>query len=662
MQAFMQPLEYLSCHMPRIAASLVCKRPWLGGQVTHKVFLCRNRKSIVMWSELTSMSSIFAPRDEVGILAGSDEAFSVLGETMHKAAAVGVEVVRPPRFIVVGAQSSGKSTLLNALIGADQVLPVGSDMTTKVPLEVHFQCAPGASEVTISVSHRDGDTYVVDAEESVPVKPDVIVGSIERLSSQLAGPEAGVGDAGRSIHMHVVGPACPFLELVDLPGLVTVHRADKGQPEDTPRRIENLIAQYAGDAESTYLLLVMPARVDMETDIAWSVAKRFDPHGDRTAVILTKPDLAEGHALDRYLSDSGPSSLRAGLGYHVCCLQHGTAGEQAYFAGAVARFRGHEARLGVTRVIATMSDHLKHNVRSRRAGMLAAIAEQHATIHDDWIRQRGVLQLAESATSGGVDAMLTEIVMGAHEDLFRRGGQVGQCLFSAMRHTGVQLVPRWTPDLEAELDGALRAGHGLHLPIGSILGDVLQAFLKADSGRLVCLVDLAANGCFEELRDILCGRVAHHLERRCAPLRCLRRLVQAACDDVVAECGKNFLQLANQLARIEFDYVWLTESFLGLYDLTDAIDDTPQGAKALVTKYLTVVGHVLEHNLSKAAISTILMPFAQRLRSRITELMADDSQALESLLQPDGEDIAAARLAQQRHENIQRLKTALESF
>ena len=47
-------------------------------------------------------------------------------------------VVSLPKIVVIGSQSVGKSSLLEAILGRD-CLPRGDGMTTKVPLELRLQ-------------------------------------------------------------------------------------------------------------------------------------------------------------------------------------------------------------------------------------------------------------------------------------------------------------------------------------------------------------------------------------------------------------------------------------------------------------------------------------------------------------------------------------------
>ena len=54
---------------------------------------------------------------------------------------VGDRLARPPRIVLLGEFNSGKSTLANALIGA-QVLPTSIHANTRVPLLIHYADAP----------------------------------------------------------------------------------------------------------------------------------------------------------------------------------------------------------------------------------------------------------------------------------------------------------------------------------------------------------------------------------------------------------------------------------------------------------------------------------------------------------------------------------------
>ena len=66
-----------------------------------------------------------------GVLELADSINSIFQD--HK-----VEHIKLPKIVVVGTQSSGKSSVLNSIIG-NEILPTGSSMVTRTPLEIRMK-------------------------------------------------------------------------------------------------------------------------------------------------------------------------------------------------------------------------------------------------------------------------------------------------------------------------------------------------------------------------------------------------------------------------------------------------------------------------------------------------------------------------------------------
>ena len=67
-----------------------------------------------------------------------------------------------PRLVVVGSQSSGKSSLLNSIIGMD-ILPTGTNMVTRVPLQLELIQSKSNSNKAVFGNYLDG-TWNTDNE------------------------------------------------------------------------------------------------------------------------------------------------------------------------------------------------------------------------------------------------------------------------------------------------------------------------------------------------------------------------------------------------------------------------------------------------------------------------------------------------------------------
>ena len=82
----------------------------------------------------------------------------------------------------------------------------------------------------------------------------------------------------------------PDLSLVDLPGITKIPLKGSDHPENIEEITMNLCSKYISDPW-TIILCVAMANVDITTSDAIKLAKRFDPHGERTLCALTKIDL-----------------------------------------------------------------------------------------------------------------------------------------------------------------------------------------------------------------------------------------------------------------------------------------------------------------------------------------------------------------------------------
>ncbi|KAL7852693.1 hypothetical protein SRHO_G00184780 [Serrasalmus rhombeus] len=183
-----------------------------------------------------------------------------------------------PTIAVIGDQSSGKSSVLEALSGV--ALPRGSGIVTRCPLELKLR------KIKCGVHWRAVISY---QEEFIEFDdPSLVEGYVAEAQNVLAGD--GVGICDDLITLEIMSPDVCDLTLIDLPGIARV--PVKGQPEDIGDQIKNLIRSFIEKSE-TINLVVVPCNVDIATTEALKMAQEVDPEGKRTLAILTKPDLVD---------------------------------------------------------------------------------------------------------------------------------------------------------------------------------------------------------------------------------------------------------------------------------------------------------------------------------------------------------------------------------
>lgn len=199
--------------------------------------------------------------------------------------ALGVEQdLALPAIAVIGDQSSGKSSVLEALSGV--ALPRGSGIVTRCPLVLKLRKLKEGEEWRGKVSYDDIEVELSD--------PSEVEEAINKGQNFIAGVGLGISD--KLISLDVSSPNVPDLTLIDLPGITRV--AVGNQPADIGRQIKRLIKTYIQKQE-TINLVVVPSNVDIATTEALSMAQEVDPDGDRTIGILTKPDLVDRGTEDK---------------------------------------------------------------------------------------------------------------------------------------------------------------------------------------------------------------------------------------------------------------------------------------------------------------------------------------------------------------------------
>ncbi|XP_059210557.1 interferon-induced GTP-binding protein Mx-like [Centropristis striata] len=180
-----------------------------------------------------------------------------------------------PAIAVIGDQSSGKSSVLEALSGV--ALPRGSGCC---PLELKMKRRKEGEKWYGKISYKGKEKLMkdpADVEEEIRKAQDEIPGFFSRISEELISLEIG-------------SPHVPDLTLIDLPSIIRV--AVKGQPENTGEQIKTLIQKFINRQETT-ILVVVPCNVDIATTEALKMAQEVDPEGERTLGVLTKPDLVD---------------------------------------------------------------------------------------------------------------------------------------------------------------------------------------------------------------------------------------------------------------------------------------------------------------------------------------------------------------------------------
>ena len=157
----------------------------------------------------------------------------------------------------------------------------------------------------------------------------------------------------------------------------------QGQPKDIKEQIRAMVGAYISQSR-TIILLICPARADLEADPAVELAREHDPRGERTVGVLTKVDLMnQGTDVTKYLSNTVPADLQLALGYFACkmrgpaeaglSVREGFGAEEQFFSAHPSYGRAHAPfadRLGVPPLTRFLSRVLLQHLRQHMPSIL----------------------------------------------------------------------------------------------------------------------------------------------------------------------------------------------------------------------------------------------------------------------------------------------------
>ncbi|XP_047321253.1 dynamin-related protein 3A-like isoform X2 [Impatiens glandulifera] len=266
-----------------------------------------------------------------------------------------------PQVAVVGSQSSGKSSVLEALVGRD-FLPRGSGICTRRPLVLQLlqtkSKQDGTEEEYGEFLHLPGKRFT-DFNE--------IRSEIQAETERGAGGNKGVSD--KQIRLKIFSPNVLDITLVDLPGITKVPVGD--QPSNIEALIRTMIMSYI-KCPTCLILAVTPANADLANSDALQIAGNADPNGERTIGVITKLDIM----------DRGTDARNFLLG-KVIPLRLGYVGvvnrSQQVYSDIADRCGVPQLAKKLNQVLIQQIKRVLPELRSRISAELVSVAKEHAS-------------------------------------------------------------------------------------------------------------------------------------------------------------------------------------------------------------------------------------------------------------------------------------------
>ncbi|KAJ6232088.1 vacuolar protein sorting-associated protein [Anaeramoeba flamelloides] len=225
-----------------------------------------------------------------------DSLIVVINKIQDTLASAKITTFELPQIIVVGEQSSGKSSVLESIVKMD-FLPRGNNIVTRRPLilqlhkildnkkEQRKKSSQKKNEIRLETErpwgeflHQKGKKYFNFEKIRQEIQDET-----DRIAK-------GKEISSKPIRLSIYSRDTVNLTLVDLPGLT--NNPIGNQKKDLPERIYKMVTQFASNPRAL-ILCVIPANIDIANSRAYKLAKTIDPESERTLAILTKIDLMD---------------------------------------------------------------------------------------------------------------------------------------------------------------------------------------------------------------------------------------------------------------------------------------------------------------------------------------------------------------------------------
>ncbi|KAI1076934.1 dynamin family protein [Whalleya microplaca] len=252
-----------------------------------------------------------------------------------------------PQIIVCGDQSSGKSSVLEAISGV--LFPVKSNLCTRFPTELVLRRSD-QTDVTVSiVPHSSLGLSEQKRLSSFRKKLDGFEGFPQLVEEAQAA--MGISTHGKAfskdlLRIEITGADRPHLTIIDLPGLI--HSETKQQSAADVGLVREVVEAYMKQRRSI-VLAVVSAKNDYANQVVLKLARDVDKKGARTMGVITKPDTlipGSGSEAD-YISLAQNQEVQFDLGWHVLknldsetqkgpsLLGHRNSEEADFFSGGI---------------------------------------------------------------------------------------------------------------------------------------------------------------------------------------------------------------------------------------------------------------------------------------------------------------------------------------
>lgn len=567
--------------------------------------------------------------------------FSEVNDNNHK--------ITLPKIVVVGTQSSGKSTVLNAIMALD-ILPTGKNMVTRTPLDIRLhKNKSNEARIELGFYSDNGWNCEKNIKLSLPnasrEEIELIRQYISKKTIELAGDEMNISKT--PIYLQIFSPNVPDLSLVDLPGLIMVACTDKGQPKNMPEQIEKLVESYIKDS-NTITLAIMQSRSDLETDLGLALIKKYKC--SKTIGVLTKPDLMNNDShIGNYLNGNNISKdLMLDYGYFV--VKNKTSNdneeydilkiidmEKKFFSGHFEYNKStYQNKIGYNSLIKELTKILINAIRDTIPSAFQKLAE----IEIDLIRKQTSLGKNPPSTKEAQLVELNSYVNGFNKvlnDCIESNGtsnNIGKDIKLAFDQYRSN-IDNMKPFLKNQnnyddnyFNEMIMGFEGYHLSsyVSPII--LLERCITDYKYKPIQILKKPSMDCLEQITKILTNGIQKILsveEFSKYPLL-VNQIIKQIIEDLIVPYSKQSEKQIDNILQMELDYIWTDDPlFIEMLSKFSFSNKNDLGnLRNLLNTYYDTIKKNIKNNIPKIIMSFIVRNIQKNLINHLTNIVQDN--------------------------------------
>ena len=410
-----------------------------------------------------------------------------------------------PQIVVVGSQSSGKSSVIESIVGKD-FLPRGCGIVTRRPLILQLK------------QNKKGKEWAEFGHLTEKIEDfSRLLIEIEKDTIRVAGNNKGI--SREPILLKIFSPNVVDLTLVDLPGLVKVPIGE--QPQNIEEQVKQLIFEFISNPNAI-ILAISPSNSDLANSDSLRIAKEVDPFYQRTLGVLTKIDLMDPgtNVLDELRNKKLP--LKYGYIGVICRSQLDTKNKKSIeehlksekeIFDNLKEYKSVRNLLGMKTLTRTLSelliDQIKNNLPKLRESISTAIYHKEEEIDSLGLESISTQKDIANSFIMNVISMFThsfaELIEGKFvEDCCKYfiGGARINYIFEEIFKNEIEKIDPFDVLSDEDIRTAIKNSNGLRpsLFIPEVAFEVLvkQQISRLQGPSLMCVKRV-----FDELRNIV---------------------------------------------------------------------------------------------------------------------------------------------------------------